>query len=56
LKDLQQVPNIIVWDTDFVKICNLLKILNNKDCDLRTKPSNFSKFCNFFLSLNRLVT
>jgi hypothetical protein len=24
---------IVVWDMDFVKICKLFKILNNKDCD-----------------------
>jgi hypothetical protein len=30
---------IIVWDTNFVKICNLSKILNNKDCALSMKPS-----------------
>ncbi len=27
-----------MWDIDFVRICNLLKILN-KDCDLGMKPS-----------------
>jgi len=30
---------VIVWDTNFVKICNLSKVLNNKDCALNMKPS-----------------
>ncbi len=30
---------IVMWDMDFVRICNLSKILNNKDCDFGTKPS-----------------
>jgi hypothetical protein len=29
---------IVMWDTNFVRICNLSKSLN-KDCDLGTKPS-----------------
>jgi hypothetical protein len=29
---------IIIWDTNFMKICKLSKILNNKDCDFNTKP------------------
>jgi hypothetical protein len=30
---------IIVWDIDFINICILSKILNNKDYDLGMKPS-----------------
>jgi hypothetical protein len=39
---------IIVWDINFVKICNLSKVLNNKDSVLSMKPSyrkNLANVC-----------
>jgi hypothetical protein len=30
---------IVVWDINFMWICSLSKILNNKDCDMGMKPS-----------------
>jgi hypothetical protein len=30
---------VIVWDINFLKICNLSKVLNNKDNVLNMKPS-----------------
>jgi hypothetical protein len=30
---------IMVWELDFVKIMRMSKKLNNKDCNLVTKPS-----------------
>jgi hypothetical protein len=44
---LQEIYNkfqiIVVWYIDFVKMCELSKILN-KDCDLNTKPSYRENF------------
>jgi len=30
---------MVVWNTNFVKMCNLSKVLNKKDCGLNIKPS-----------------
>jgi hypothetical protein len=40
VKDLyNKFQIVVVWDLDSVKIYNMSKILNNKDCNLQKTPS-----------------
>ncbi len=47
---------IIMWELDFVKIVRMSKNLNNKDCNLLTKPlyyESLSHACQIWISYDR---
>ncbi len=47
---------IVVWELDFVKIVRMLKFMNNKDCNLSTKPlycESLSHLCRIWISYDR---
>ncbi len=47
---------VVVWELDFVKIIKMPKILNNKNCNLLTKPlyrESLSHTCRIWISYDR---